>query len=145
MLRKHNGNFGWDSVSVLAYKEDEGIFKDVTRQILFDPQPDLSCQVRYFEVGPGGHTTLERHKHAHCVIVIRGEGEALVGDQVYQLHDKDVVVVPSNSWHQFRAAKGKPLGFLCIVNGERDRPTLPSPEDIKSLQRNQKVAAFIRS
>jgi S-methyl-1-thioxylulose 5-phosphate methylthiotransferase len=144
MLIKHNGNFGWDSVSVLAYKEDGTVFKDVSRQVLFEAQPDLSCQLRYFEVGPGGHTTLERHRHVHCVVVIRGEGEALVGSQVHQLHDKDVVVVPSNTWHQFRATKGKPLGFLCIVDAERDRPVLPSPGDLDELRRDTRVAAFIR-
>ncbi len=144
MLIRHNGNFGWESIPVLAYKENGSIFKDVTRQVLFEPQPDLSCQLRYFEVGPGGHSTLERHKHAHCVVVIRGEGEALVGDQVHQIRDKDVVVVPSGAWHQFRASQGTTLGFLCIVNGERDRPVLPSAEDLRGLSSNPKIAAFIR-
>ncbi|HVP18096.1 MAG TPA: cupin domain-containing protein [Spirochaetia bacterium] len=145
MLIRHDGKFGWDSIPVLAYKENGSIFKDVTRQILFEPQPDLSCQLRYFEVGPGGHTTLERHQHAHCVIVIRGEGEAFVGDQVERIGDKDVVIVPSMTWHQFRATRGKPLGFLCIVNGERDRPMLPSAKELGELERNPKIAAFIRS
>ena len=121
------------------------MFKDVTRQVLFEAQPELSCQVRYFEVGSGGHTTLERHRHAHCVIVIRGEGEALVEDQVYPLRDKDVLVVPSKRWHQFRANRGVPLGFLCVVNGKRDRPVLPSSDDLEALKRNPRVAGFIRA
>lgn len=35
-----------------------------------------SCQfhVRYFEVGPGGYSTLEKHVHEHVVIPIRGRG-----------------------------------------------------------------------
>ena len=46
---------------MLDYKRDGSApFRDVTRQVLFD-QPSLACQLRYFEVGPGGHTTLERH------------------------------------------------------------------------------------
>lgn len=145
MVMKYNGNFGWDSISVLAYKDREGPFKDVTRQIRFEAQLELSCQVRYFEVGAGGHSTLERHRHAHFVVVIRGEGEALIGDQIHQLLDKDVVLVPSNSWHQFRATQGKPLGFLGIVNGERDKPVLPTPEELGMMRRSSDVAAFIRA
>ena len=144
MLMRHNGKFGWESVSVLAYKENGSIFKNVTRQVLFEPEQNLSCQVRYFEVGPGGHSTLERHQHAHFVIVVRGEGEALVGDHVHHIGDKDVVVVPTNAWHQFRATQDKPLGFLCIVNGTRDKPILPSPQELGELKRNPTVAAFLR-
>ena len=35
-----------------------------------------SCafHVRYFEVGPGGYSTLEKHQHEHVVIPIRGRG-----------------------------------------------------------------------
>ncbi len=144
MLIRHKGNFGWESIPVLAYKENGSIFKNVTRQNLFEPEQNLSCQVRYFEVGPGGHSTLERHQHAHFVFVIRGEGQALVGDQLHRIRDKDVVVVPTNTWHQFRSIKGKSLGFLCIVNGERDKPTLPSAQELGELKRNPRVAAFIR-
>ena len=40
----------------------------------------------------------------------------------------DLVTIPSWTWHQFRATDGEPLGFLCMVNAERDRPQLPTPE-----------------
>ena len=33
------------------------------------------------------------------------------------------------TWHQFRAAPDAPLGFLCLVAAERDRPELPSESD----------------
>ena len=38
------------------------------------------------------------------------------------------------AWHQFRATKGEPLGFLCMVNAERDRPQLPSADDVARLR-----------
>ena len=38
------------------------------------------------------------------------------------------------TWHQFRATKGEPLGFLCMVNAERDKPQLPTPEDVARLR-----------
>jgi len=55
------------------------------------------------------------------------------------------VVVPPKTWHQFRATGDRPLGFLCIVNGDRDKPQLPSAGDLDELKRNRRVAAFIRS
>ena len=80
---------------MLAYKQDGAApFRDVTRQVLFD-DPALACQLRYFEVGPGGHTTLERHEHAHAVVVQRGRGRCLVGDRVFDLAPLDLVHVPA--------------------------------------------------
>ena len=38
------------------------------------------------------------------------------------------------TWHQFRATTNEPLGFLCMVNATRDKPQLPSPEDLAKLR-----------
>jgi len=133
----------WRGVDVRDYKaEGSAPFRDVTRQVLFD-DPALASQLRYFEVAPGGHTTLERHEHAHAVMVHRGSGSCLVGDRVYELREHDLVHVPALTWHQFRAAKDQPLGFLCMVNAVRDRPQLPSDEDVERLRHDPVVAAFI--
>jgi len=43
--------------------------------------------------------------------------------------------VPALTWHQFRASAGEPLGFLCMVNAARDKPQLPSAEDLTGLRR----------
>jgi hypothetical protein len=47
------------------------------------------------------------------------------------------------TWHQFRASKDEPLGFLCMVNAVRDRPKLPSAEDLERLRENPALAQFI--
>ena len=126
IVRRHSGDFHWEAVDVLKYKQDDTTpFKDVTRQVLFD-STDPPAQLRYFEVAPGGYTTLERHEHVHAVMVIRGHGQCLVGDQAYDIATHDLVNVPPMTWHQFHAAPGEPLGFLCLVSAERDRPQLPS-------------------
>jgi mannose-6-phosphate isomerase-like protein (cupin superfamily) len=146
MLVRHNGNLRWEGVSLLAYKEEEGSsFKDITRQILFEGAGDIPCQLRYFEIAPGGHSTLEHHEHLHLVVIARGEGHVLIGGEIHGVRENDVVEIPSHAWHQFRATSDKPLGFYCIVNTERDRPVRPSEEDLKSLRRKPEIAAFIRS
>lgn len=133
LVRKHTGDYRWQAVDVLAYKQDgTAPFKDVTRQVLFDGK-DHPTQLRYFEVAPGGWTTLERHEHVHSVMVIRGKGRCLVGDEAHEITLHDLVSVPPMTWHQFHAAADEPLGFLCLVNAERDRPQLPHSRDIEAI------------
>ncbi|HXZ49163.1 MAG TPA: cupin domain-containing protein [Usitatibacter sp.] len=135
LVRHHTGQFRWEAVDVLRYK-DEGsaTFRDVTRQVLFE-DGGLPAQLRYFEVAPGGWTTLERHEHVHAVMVIRGRGQCLVGDRAYDIGLHDLVSVPPMTWHQFRAAPDEPLGFLCLVAAERDRPQLPPPGEAEAIAR----------
>jgi mannose-6-phosphate isomerase-like protein (cupin superfamily) len=141
--RQRLGPMRWREVDVLEYKrEGSAPFQSVTRQVLFD-DPALGCNLRYFEVAPGGHTTLERHEHAHAVIIERGRGKCLVGDRVFDVAEHDLVHVPPLTWHQFRSGADEPLGFLCMVNATRDRPQLPSPEDLARLRENPLVAQFI--
>jgi mannose-6-phosphate isomerase-like protein (cupin superfamily) len=135
VVRKHSGDFHWQDVDVLAYKQEgEAPFKDVTRQVLFEGK-ELPAQLRYFEVAAAGHTTLERHQHVHSVMVIRGKGQCLVGDKAYDIALHDLVKVPPMTWHQFRAAKDEPLGFLCLVAADRDRPQLPADHEREALEK----------
>lgn len=134
MIIRHQGDGRWESVPVLAYKEAGNVFKDVTRQVLFEGSDQLPCQLRYFEVAPGGYSTLEKHQHVHLVVVFRGRGSVLIGSQVHSIEERDVVTIPSNTWHQFRATSDVPLGFLCLVNVIRDRPTLPTADDLRQLR-----------
>ena len=67
-------------------------FRDVTRQILFS-DPALDGELRYFEVAPGGFSTLERHEHVHAVMIFRGHGHCLVGDVVRKVGERDLVSV----------------------------------------------------
>jgi quercetin dioxygenase-like cupin family protein len=141
--RAHLGNQRWEGVELLAYKaEGSAPFKEVTRQALFE-DPELRGHLRYFEVAAGGHSTLERHQHVHGVLVLRGRGRCLVGDAIVELAQHDLIEIPPHTWHQFRA-EGEALGFLCLVNAERDRPQLPTEADLKGLRKNPKVAEFIR-
>lgn len=136
--------FRWSGVDMLDYKEEDGTFRSVTRQVLSDAEHGQGVSLRYFEVGPGGHTTLERHEHTHVVVPIRGSGSALVGDRVVPLALHDVVFVPSWGWHQFRAADDEPLGFLCSVTVDRDRPVRATPGQLAELRRDPAIAEFIR-
>jgi mannose-6-phosphate isomerase-like protein (cupin superfamily) len=136
-------DYRWDGVEVLPYKEDgRALFKAITRQVLFS-DPAQQSELRYFEVAAGGFSTLERHEHTHNVLILRGSGQCLVGREVRRLATNDLVAVPPMTWHQFRATAGEPLGFLCMVNTSRDKPQLPTAEDVAALERDPAVAAFL--
>jgi quercetin dioxygenase-like cupin family protein len=138
-----NGDFRWDRVELLRYKDDGSApFRDVTRQTLFR-RPDMRGELRYFEVAPAGFSTLERHEHVHAVMILRGEGEALVGEEVWPIKPFDLVTVPPLTWHQFRASSKSALGFLCMVDAERDKSQLPTARDIERLRSNPVVARFL--
>jgi quercetin dioxygenase-like cupin family protein len=142
-FRPQLGALRWRDVDVLEYKrEGSAPFRGVTRQILFR-DPELRCELRYFEVEPGGHTTLERHEHAHAVVIQRGAGRCLIGDSIVAVAPFDLVHIPPMTWHQFRADAKTPLGFLCMVNAERDRPQLPGDADLAELRRDPSIARFI--
>lgn len=135
--------YRWESVDLLAYKQDPAVpFRDVTRQTLFK-RDDLAGELRYFEVAPGGYSTLERHQHVHAVLVLRGGGHCLVGDAVHAVAEHDLVTVPARTWHQFRAAADAPLGFLCLVDAVRDKAELPDNDALAALRALPGVAAFL--
>lgn len=136
-------DFRWDEVDLLAYKEG-GPYRNVTRQVLFEGEASLPVQWRYFEVAPGGHSTLERHEHIHYVLILRGRGRCLVGETLSDIGEHDLIEVPSLKWHQFRAAEDAPLGFLCLVSAMRDKPQLPEEKDLAVLRKSPAIAEFIR-
>ncbi len=141
--RKATDDYRWDSVDLLPYKEDDrALFKAITRQTLFS-DPAMNGELRYFEMAADGFSTLERHEHMHAVLILRGRGHCLVGDEVRSIETRDLVTVPPMTWHQFRATKGEPLGFLCMVNAQRDKPQLPTADDLARLKADPKIAAFL--
>jgi mannose-6-phosphate isomerase-like protein (cupin superfamily) len=141
--RSAHADYRWDGVGLLPYKEDDrALFKSITRQVLFC-DPELQAELRYFEVAAGGFSTLERHQHMHAVLILRGRGHCLIGHEVKSLETRDLITVPPLTWHQFRASKGEPLGFLCMVNALRDKPQLPGAADLARLAADPAVAEFL--
>ena len=136
--------FRWEGIAVKPYKSEGTHFAGVTRQTLFEGGDGLACDLRYFEIEPGGWSSLERHHHAHAVMIVRGGGRVLVGDHIVEARTHDLVRVPPLTWHQFRAAGDAPLGFLCMVDCERDVPERPDDTALAALRSRPGVGEFIR-
>lgn len=133
----------WDGVAYQPYKQDgEAPFKDISRQTLFHDDA-LACELRYFEMDANGFSTLERHEHAHAVMILRGRGQCMVGEEVRAVKQFDLITIPAWTWHQFRAGADEPFGFLCMVNMTRDRPVLPSEAELARMRENAAVAKFL--
>jgi mannose-6-phosphate isomerase-like protein (cupin superfamily) len=144
-LRAFQDGYEWDDVPRQPYKEDDAApFRSISRQVLFS-DPALGSELRYFEMAEGGYSTLERHEHMHAVMILRGRGQCLLGDEVRDVKPFDLVTIPGWCWHQFRANRGEPLGFLCMVNAARDRPQLPDARQVAALAADLAVRAFLRS
>jgi mannose-6-phosphate isomerase-like protein (cupin superfamily) len=77
------------------------------------------------------------------VLILRGHGQCLVGDAVHAVGPNDLVTVPPKTWHQFRAAKDAPLGFLCMVDAARDKGELPDDATLETMRQNAFVRAFL--
>src|SRR5690625_4096131 len=143
-------SFRWDGIDMQEYKLHQGErpgegWRDITRQVLAGSYGEpCSFRLRYFEVGPGGHSSLEKHEHVHVVMTLRGRGKAVVGDEVHDTAPFDIVYVPPWTPHQFVNDGDEPFGFLCIVDGDRDRPSPLSADEVQRLQANPEVAAVMR-
>lgn len=124
----------WQGLEVLTYKEKSERWAGVTRVDL--AQPDgAAFAVRYFEVAPGGFTSLEKHEHVHLVVVIRGVGEVQIGEETTTITAFDLVEIGANQPHQFRNPGSESLGFLCVVDAQRDRPILLDSDTLEPLDR----------
>lgn len=141
-------DYRWEEVALKEYKTEGTHFKDITRQTLMGEAEDQQAAgflTRYFEVQPGGYSTLEHHEHPHAVVILRGEGEVILEDEVQALAAHDCVYIAPHCFHQFHATGNEPLGFLCVVDRERDRPQLPRDEDLERLRANPAVAARLKT
>lgn len=118
-------DYRWQGVELEAYKSQDAPYRDVTRQTLLGEgsgEDALAFITRYFEVQPGGYTTLELHQHPHAVVILRGAGWVVLEEEIHEIAPYDCVYVAPGTKHQFRAAGTEPLGFLCVVERVRDRP-----------------------
>jgi quercetin dioxygenase-like cupin family protein len=143
-FRVEKPSYRWDEVDVTRYNASGTTSRDITKQILFHADSNLGSELRYFEALPGGYSALETHQHVHAVLILRGRGRVLVGDSVTDVQEHDLVYIPPNTWHQFYAAADEPLGFLCLVNGSRDRPVRPSEEEMKRFSSDPVLKDVVR-
>lgn len=70
--------------------------------------------LRAFTVDPKGHSPRHAHDYEHEVYIVEGAGEVLLEGEYRPIRKGDVVYVPADHEHQFRAGDAG-LRFLCLV------------------------------
>ncbi|MDE3260581.1 MAG: RuBisCO large subunit C-terminal-like domain-containing protein [Acidobacteriota bacterium] len=117
-------DWNWEGRHSSPYKDAGDLtFRGVRRVELVGKFSERTrCDLRYFEVEPGGHTSFEKHLHTHVVIGARGEGVLVLGDRRLPLRHLDVACVGPLETHQLRNETEEPFGFFCVVDHDRDRP-----------------------
>ena len=75
--------------------------------------------LRQIRVESGGHTPRHAHDYEHEVFVVSGSGTVLLGGAEQPLRAGDVVYVPADHEHQFKASD-EGLRFLCLVPMHRN-------------------------
>ena len=128
---KHRPGFEWSGRPNSAYKDARDLakdlaFKGVRRVELVGRFGERSrTDLRYFEIEPGGYSSLEKHVHTHIVIGARGRGVLVLGSGRETLAPMDVACIGPLEAHQLRNESSEPFGFFCIVDHDRDRPMPP--------------------
>jgi quercetin dioxygenase-like cupin family protein len=120
---RHKKEGRWTGVTIDRYKNSEGGWLSITRQFLIGKRGESAkFHLRYFEIEPGGYSSLETHRHEHVVICARGKGRALIGKKSYMLRSLDIAYIGPNAVHQLLNPYDEPFGFFCIVDSKRDKP-----------------------
>jgi len=134
-LHKFRPDYTWSEVAKESYKQTDGGWCGIDRNTLVGNREEpAKFHLRYFEIGPGGNSSLEKHAHEHVVICARGRGLAIVADRVHELDHMDVLYIAPDVPHQLQNPSAtEPFGFFCIVDAERDRPRGLDADDIERL------------
>jgi len=144
-LYKFQGDFTWQGVETETYKLPSATWCGVLRRTLVGKKGErASFQVRYFEIEPGGFSSLEKHTHEHVVIPIRGCAKAIVGTQCYEVAFLDTLYIAPEAAHQFVNDGREPFGFLCIVDAERDRPRPVSEEELAGILNSDETKKVVK-
>ena len=114
--QKDHGPYTWPEVECEAYKQGQEAgreWKSIIRQVLVGKRAEeTGFHLRYFEIEPGGYSSLEKHAHAHVVIAVRGQGRVILNDQASEMQALDTVYVAPWTPHQFLAGDDGPLWFF---------------------------------
>ena len=124
---EHRPGFEWSGRPSSSYKDAQDLaFKGVRRVELAGRFGERTrTDLRYFEIEPGGYSSLEKHLHTHIVIGARGRGVLVIGNRRETLKPMDVAHIGPLEVHQLRNETPEPFGFFCIVDHDRDRPMAP--------------------
>jgi quercetin dioxygenase-like cupin family protein len=87
--------------------------------VLIGPPEGPHFAMRRFLIEPGGQIPAHTNTVEHEQYVLRGQATIGIGDQTFEVQEGNVVFIPADVPHWYRATGDLPFEFLCVV------PNLP--------------------
>jgi quercetin dioxygenase-like cupin family protein len=98
--------------------------RDTEIQILIGPEEGPNFAMRRFVMQPGGGMPKHTNTVEHEQYILRGNATIGIGDQEINVERDDVVFIPAETPHWYRAKGNEPFEFLCIVPNLTDKITI---------------------
>ena len=121
VIHRYKGQFEWEGVSLSHYPPEKEMKGVSVRWLIGPAEKAPNFALRYFEIEPGGWTSLDQHAHDHGVVILRGHGQVLLGEEEVDWSNPvevafgDVVYISPYEVHQFKNTGDEPMGFLCVI------------------------------
>ncbi|MFW5714235.1 MAG: cupin domain-containing protein [Brevefilum sp.] len=107
-------DFRWKGVKpeIINTEEVQGIIK----HILVGPEDGApNFVMRYFQVPPGEQTFFHTHDHEHGMLILHGEAQIQIEEELFDLSPLASVFVSGGDLHRVINTGDEPLGFICVI------------------------------
>jgi quercetin dioxygenase-like cupin family protein len=118
-IHRFSGNrsqtdYRWEGIEpeVISTAEVNGIIK----HILVGPKDGApNFVIRYFQVPPGEQTFFHTHDHEHGMLILHGQAQIQISDELFDLSPMDTIFVAGGDLHRVINTSQEPLGFICVI------------------------------
>lgn len=93
---------------------------DVTMQVLIAAEEGPNFAMRRFVIQPGGSMPNHTNAVEHEQYVLGGAARIAIGDEEFSVKKGDVVFIPADVPHWYKAEGDEPFEFLCLVPNKPD-------------------------
>ncbi|MBC8376678.1 MAG: cupin domain-containing protein [FCB group bacterium] len=91
-----------------------------SKQVLISPEEGPNFAMRRFVIESGGFMPLHSNSVEHEQFCIGGEAEVVIGEEIFTVKKNDVVFIPANVPHSYRATGSESFEFLCLIPNKED-------------------------
>lgn len=96
----------------------------ISRQVLIGSQEGPNFALRKFTIEAGGEMPLHTNRVEHEQYVLRGRASVVIGEEVLEVGQDDVVFIPAGVPHSYRTLGNEAFEFLCAVPNLPDQTVL---------------------
>ena len=110
----------WEGArSRIYHMEDQGSVSE--NWLIGKSEGAENFALRFYNVEPHCSSKLETHAHDHGVVILQGQADVQIGEQIFQASQGDVLYIPPNHLHVLHNTGEGTLGFLCMIPAKREK------------------------